>query len=320
MSLHTRTPSEVGPGISGHKPSKGLLAPNRKSKRGASFPYLLVLPALVLFVLVIGYPFVQSLAFAFSDRSLLSTEEKFVGLENIAAFISAPSFGPILWQTIIFVGASTLGAFVIALALALALNTRMAAVGALRTGFLIPWILPGVVVSFVWLWIFDTNYGVLNAGIKMLGLGEGNTNWLDSPQLAMSAIIVAKIWHSFPWMTILILAALQGVPSEVHDAAAVDGASAWKKQIFVILPQIKPALALTLLLETIWGLQQFEIPYVMTSGGPVGSTTTFSIALYKAAFSDFDLGKAGAIGAIWTILMSLLVAIYVAYTIKQEKD
>lgn len=320
MSVHTGTQHQAGPGTSGRKPSKEHPAPNRRAKRGTPFPYLLILPALTLFILVIGYPFVQSLAFAFTDRSLLSTDENFVGFENIANFISSPSFGPILWQTIVFVGASTLGAFLVALALALALNTRMAAVGALRTAFLVPWILPGVVVSFVWLWIFDTNYGVLNGAIQLLGLGEGNTNWLDSPQLAMAAIIVAKIWHSFPWMTILILAALQGVPSEVHDAAAVDGASAWKKQFFVILPQIKPALALTLLLETIWGFQQFEIPYVMTSGGPVGSTTTFSIALYKAAFSDFDLGAAGAIGAVWTVLMSALVAIYVVYTLKQEKD
>lgn len=318
MSLRSETPDLKTQHSLRHQGREPAVEKPAKKSRPV-FPYLLVLPALTLFALVIAYPFAQSLAFAFYDKSLLGTEDTFVGLENVTDFVSSPTFGAVLWQTIVFVGASTLGAFGVALALALALNTRMAAVGALRTSFLIPWILPGVVVSFVWLWIFDTNYGVLNALLRLTGVGEGNTNWLDSPQLAMTAIVIAKIWHSFPWMTILILAALQGIPAEVHDAAAVDGASAWKKQMFVILPQIKPALALTLLLETIWGFQQFEIPWVMTSGGPVGSTTTFSIGLYKAAFSDFDLGKAGAIGLVWTLVMTVLVAVYVVYTLKQEK-
>src|SRR5699024_4446273 len=106
----------------------------------------------------------------------------------------------------------------------------------------------------------------------------------------------------------------------VHDAAAVDGAVGWKKQWHVVLPQIKAAIALTLLLEGIWGVQHFEIPYVMTGGGPVGSTTTWSVARYQAAFEHGDLGEAGAIGVLWTILMSAIVVAYLVYSAKQEKE
>lgn len=282
------------------------------------FPYLLVAPAAIMFVLVIGYPFVQSLTFGFFDRSLLADEGTFVGFGNLAGLVTDPGFWSVVWQTAVFVIASTVGAFILAIAMALALNSRIRGRSVLRTAFLVPWILPGVVVSFLWMWMFDTNYGLLNGLVALFG-GPGDTNWLDTPSLAMAAVVVAKIWHSFPWMAVLILAALQAIPAETHDAAAVDGAVGWRKQVYVILPQIKPALALTLLLETIWGLQHFEIPYVMTGVGPVGSTTTLAVDLYKAAFSSFDLGKAGAIGIVWTVIMAGLVAVYAVYITRQER-
>lgn len=292
--------------------------PNVPKRRNRFFPYILVTPAVIMFILVIGYPFAQSLLFGFFDRSLLADSGEFVGFGNLIDLVSGPRFLNVALQTGVFVIVSTLAAFGLALAMALALNSRLRGRAFWRTAFLLPWILPGVVVSFLWMWIFDTNYGLLNGIFALLG-GSGNTNWLDTPALAMAAVIVAKVWHSFPWMAILILAALQGISDEVHDAAAVDGATGWRKQVYVILPQIKPALALTLLLETIWGLQHFEIPYVMTGGGPVGSTTTLSVDLYQAAFTRFDLGEAGAIGILWTLIMAVLVAVYVVYTTREDK-
>lgn len=290
--------------------------PRRNSTR--LFAVILIAPALVLFVAVIGYPMVRSLVYGFYRGSLLTDVSTFVGFQNIANLLGTPSFWGMVWHTGVFVVISSVGAFALALSLALALNSRIPGKGIWRTSFLIPWVLPGVVVSFLWSWIFNTNYGLLNGVIATLG-GPGDTNWLNSPTLAMAGVIIAKIWHSFPWMAVLLMAAMQGVPSEVHDAAAVDGARGWRKQWYVVLPQIKPAMALTLLLETIWGLQHFEIPWVMTGGGPVGSTTTLSIGLYKAAFNNYDLGQAGAIGIVWTLIMGVLAAIYGIYSVRQER-
>lgn len=293
--------------------------PPQRARGPVWFPVMIMLPALTLFALVIAYPLVQSLAYSLFDASLLTDESTFVGLANIRALVETPGFGQMLWSTAVFVAASTLGAFVIALALALAMNSGIPGAGVWRTGLLLPWILPGVVVSFLWSWIFNTNFGLLNGVIQLLG-GEGTTNWLSSPSLAMAAVIIAKIWHSFPWMMVLLLAAMQGIPAEVHDAASVDGANGWKRQFYVVLPQIKPAMALTLLLETIWGLQHFEIPWVMTGGGPVGATTVLSVGLYKEAFQRFDLGGAGAIGLLWALIMAAVASVYIIYSRRQERS
>ena len=276
-------------------------------------------PAMILFILVIAYPLVQALAYGFTNASLLTESGEIIGLTGLIALLSDVAFWRVVGQTLIFVAGTTGGSFILALAMAMALNTRIRAVSAWRSALLIPWLLPGVVVSFLWAWIFNTNYGLLNGVIAWFG-GAGDTNWLDSPTFAMIAVVIAKIWTTFPWMAVLLLAALQGVPEEVHDAAAVDGAKGWKKQWHVILPQIKPAIALTLLLEAIWGFQHFEIPYVMTGGGPVGSTTTLAVELYQAAFERFDLGEAGSIGIVWTALMSILVVVYLIYTSRQEQE
>lgn len=298
---------------------------NRHSYRRRSrvhsrvFPFLLVAPTLLLFFAVVAYPFAQSLLYGLFDESLLDTGgARFTGFENIASLLSSSHFWSVVQNTVVFVAGSTLGAFAIALAAALALNTGIRARTAWRSALLVPWFLPGVVVAFLWRWIFDANYGLANGVLDWIGIDS--VNWLDSPSFAMVAVIIGKIWHSFPWMMLLILAALQGVPAEVYDAAAIDGASGWKQQVYVVLPQIRPAIALTLLLETIWGLQHFELPYVMTGGGPVGATTTLSVDLYQSAFHKFDLGQAGAIGILWTALMAGVVAIYLFYSARQERE
>lgn len=303
MTLSTAAATKRGRGDAGHR----------------RFAYLMATPAMILFILVIAYPLVQALAYGFTNASLLTDSGEIIGLTGLTALLSDVAFWRVVGQTLIFVAGTTGGSFILALVMAMALNTRIRAVSVWRSALLIPWLLPGVVVSFLWAWIFNTNYGLLNGVIAWFG-GAGDTNWLDSPTFAMIAVVIAKIWTTFPWMAVLLLAALQGVPEEVHDAAAVDGAKGWKKQWHVILPQIKPAIALTLLLEAIWGFQHFEIPYVMTGGGPVGSTTTLAVELYQAAFERFDLGEAGSIGIVWTALMSILVVVYLIYTSRQEQE
>lgn len=283
------------------------------------FAYALTAPAMILFAAIILYPLAQALWYGFTNQSLLTAQGSFVGFNNITDRLTAPEFWRVVGQTFVFVAGTTGGSFLLALAMALALNAPIRAVAFWRSALLIPWLLPGVVVSMLWAWILNTNYGLLNGVIALLG-GDGTTNWLNSPVFAMIGVVLAKVWTTFPWMAVLLLAALQAVPEEVHDASAVDGARGWKKQWYVILPQIKPAIALALLLEGIWGFQHFEIPYVMTGGGPVGSTTTLSVDVYKSAFERFDLGEAGSVGVLWSALMAGLVIAYLVYTIKQERE
>lgn len=287
----------------------GEPASNRGLKDG-QFALLLVLPALILFLAVICYPLVYSMYVGFTDTSLLTGVGEFVGLQNILAVLRG-DFVSLLVRTLVFTAGATVLSFVTGLALALALNSGVRGQALLRGVFLLPWLVPGVVVSFLWLWLLDANFGVVNGVLTSTGLMDDSVSWLGSRPGAMASVILAKSWHSFPWMAVLFLAALQGVPRELYEAAMMDGGGAWVKFRSVTLPHLRSAMFLAALLETIWNFQHFETIYVMTSGGPAGATTTFSVALYSAAFEAYDLGTAGAIGVLWMLILSALVVFYI---------
>lgn len=278
--------------------------------KDSHFAVLLVLPAMVLFLTVICYPLVYSMYVGFTDTSLLSGEGSFVGLANILDVLRGGFLG-YLTQTLVFTAGATAVSFGLGLALALALNVGVRGQAFLRGLFLLPWLIPGVVVSFLWLWLLDANFGVANGILASSGLVDANVSWLGSGEGAMVSVILAKAWHSFPWMAVLFLAALQGVPRELYEAAMMDGGGAWVKFKHVTLPHLRTAMVLAGLLEIIWNFQHFETIYVMTHGGPAGATTTFSVALYSAAFEAYDLGTAGAIGVLWMLILSGLVVFYI---------
>ncbi|MEU0152108.1 carbohydrate ABC transporter permease [Micromonospora fulviviridis] len=284
-----------------------------------SFGFLLTLPALVLFGAIVLYPLVGSLSTSLFRQSLVLPGRSFAGLDNFRAVL-ADEFWPVLQHTLVFTVACTLIPFVIGFALALALHTRLPGRGVLRGLFLFPWVIPGVVVSFVWMWIFNANYGVLNGLLVRIGLIDEPISWLGQPGTAMAAVIVAKSWASFPWMMVMLLAGLQTVPQTLHEAAALDGAGTVRRFWHVTLPHLRGIIGVVLLLETIWNFQHFDTIYVLTGGGPAGATTTFAVSVYDTAFKGFDLGRAGALGALWLALLSILVVLYVWASERGEKS
>ena len=209
--------------------------------------------------------------------------------------------------------------FVIGFGLALALNTRIRGAKVLRGLMLIPWLVPGVVVSFLWMWIFNANYGVMNALLQSLGLIDEPRPGCAQPGTAMAAVIVAKTWQSFPWMMVMLLAGLQTVPRELHEAAEMDGAGTVRRFFSITVPHLKGIIGLVLLLEFIWNFQHFDIIYVLTGGGPAGSTQTFATAVYETAFKGFDLGMAGALGLLWMVILMALVVVYIRFSEKGEE-
>ena len=278
---------------------------------------LLTLPALVLFGAVVLYPLVGSLTTSLFEQSLVLPGREFVGLENFRTVL-ADQFWPVLENTIVFTVACTVIPFTVAFALALALNTALPGRAVLRGLFLFPWVIPSVVVSFVWLWIFNANYGLLNGLLVQLGLVDEPVSWLGRPDTAMIAVIVAKSWASFPWMMVMLLAGLQTVPKSPLEAAALDGANAPRRFWHITLPHVRRIIGVVILLETIWNFQHFDTIFVLTGGGPAGATTTFAVAVYETAFKGFDLGRAGALGALWMLLLSVLVVVYVRIAERSE--
>lgn len=295
-----------------------ILSAATSSRRGRSqlFPLILIAPSAALLVAVLIYPLVAALADAFFESSLISSERSFVGLQNIRDVL-ATDFVPLLVRTLTFAVPATVFPFLVGLVAALALNQRMRGRAVLRSLLLFPWVLPGVVVSFLWLWIFDANYGVLNGLLRSTGFVDENIGWLQSGPGAMTAVVVARTWASFPWMMVMLLAALQSFPADVYEAARMDGANSWQRFLHVTVPGLMPVATVVVLLELIWNFQQFDLLYVLTQGGPAGATTTFSLAVYETAFKGFDLGTAGALGVLW---MFVLLPVVVLYLRGMEKE
>ncbi len=281
------------------------------------FGILLAMPALALFAAITIYPLFTSMYQGFFDKSLLFPGQKYVGLDNIQAVLDK-NFEALLRTTLTFAIYATLLPFVVGFAVALILNSSIRGQGLLRSLFLLPWLIPAVVVSFLWMWIFNANYGVLNGFLRQTGVISENINWLGQRDRAMFAVIIAKSWNTFPWMAVMLLAGLQTIPRELNEAAAIDGAN--RTQVFrhITIPQLRGIIGTVLLLSFIWNFQHFETIYVMTTGGPAKATTTFSVAVYKSAFQKFDLGQAGAIGILWMALLSVIVALYLKFGTDNE--
>ena len=273
----------------------------------------------MLLAVIVLYPLIRSLASAFFDESLLYPGMTFVGFENIVAVLN-DEFAPLLWQTMIFTVGATVLPFLIGLALALVLNQSFPGQRFLRGAFLIPWLIPGVVVSFLWMWIFDANYGVLNGILISLGAIDSPVAWLFSTDSARAALIIAKTWNTFPWIMVMLLAALQTVPGELHEAAAMDGAGTVRRFFTVTWPHIRGVAGLVILLEFIWNFQHFDTIFVLTGGGPAGTTQTFATEVYDTAFKGYDLGHAGALGIVWMALLTVLVVVYVWLSERSEKE
>ncbi len=293
-------------------------APPPRRRTGArlsdgAFALLLTAPGIALFAAIIFYPLLSALFTGFFRQDLRLPGREFVGLDNFAYWLNGDLF-TILEQTLVFTVGATLAPFAVGFALALALNTGIRGSGFLRGVFLFPWVIPGVVVSFLWMWIFNANYGVLNGVLVQAGIIEESVAWLGRPGTAMLAVIVTKTWASFPWMMVMLLAGLQTVPKELHEAAAMDGAGSIRRFFAVTWPQVRGVASIVLLLEFIWNFQHFDTIYVLTGGGPAGTTETFATAVYQTAFSGFDIGRATALGGLWMVLLLLLVVVYLRIT------
>jgi multiple sugar transport system permease protein len=272
--------------------------------------FVLVLPALAIFCGVILYPFVNSVLMSFTDKSLVMPTSQFVGVENYIKTFKDPTFVRTLTNTAVFVICSTALPFLLGLIWSIILDLKFKGAGIMRGATLINWIIPGASISFLWSFIFDANHGIVNELLTGAGLIDSNINWLGSGKTAMMAVIIARTWQMLPWYMAFLTGGLQGVSYDQIEAARMDGAGNLKVFRHVILPEMKPIIVIVLVLGIIGNLQHFDIPQVMTSGGPAGSTTLLSTAVYRQAFSSYKVGMAATIGTIWAIFLAMFSIFY----------
>ncbi len=281
----------------------------------AQFSLALLAPALILFALTVVYPLLRAIFLSFQSFSLVNPlATGFVGLQNYATLLRNPSYREVWLTTLIFVAGSVAGQFVVGFLTALVLNNQALRQRNLFRGLLlVPWVVPTVVTSLLWKWIYNQQYGIFNYVLLKLGAIDSFKAWIGDPQLALFAATLANVWKGFPFHMIVLLAALQTIPHDLVEAAIIDGASVLQRFRDIVLPHLRYIIMIDVLVSIIWTFQNFTLIWTMTEGGPGTATTTLAISIYRTAFQGFDLGLGAASGTLWLVALVVFSAVFVRF-------
>lgn len=274
-------------------------------------------PALVLLLGLMIYPALNAVYLSLTSTNLLALQlQKFIGLENFAEMFANPTFYRAVGNTLIW----TLGAvgfqLVFGMIGALALNQAIRFRGLIRGLVLLPWATPSVLIALMWLWILDVNLGVANRLLEFVGLAA--QPWISGYDTALPTLIFIQVWQGIPFFAVMILAALQGVPHELVEAARIDGANAWHTFWRVVLPLIMPTVLITIILRLIWTANYFDLMLVLTNGGPANATLTLPLYAYQTAYRGMDFGLGAAMSVAQAIALAVLVLLYMRQVRKSD--
>jgi ABC-type sugar transport system permease subunit len=290
------------------------------SRRRSSFsrkrtaPYLLVSPYLLHLALFVLFPVVFSIVLTFHKWNIISPME-FIGLDNYIHLLQDRLFWTALRNTLVFLAIHIPLQVIIALALAYVLNRPLYLRGFFRAAFFMPVVISGVVVTILWQQLFGLDSGILNR--LLTGVGLGRVEWLSDPAIAIVSIAIMATWKNVGLYVILFLVGLQTVPRSYYEAAEVEGATAWQQFRHITLPAINPTLFMVAILSTIGGFSLFIEPYIMTDGGPLNSTLSAMLYIYKQAFGYYHMGYSATLGLCFALLIMGVVALQKAVI---EKD
>ncbi|MDO4810121.1 MAG: sugar ABC transporter permease [Eubacteriales bacterium] len=288
-------------------------AKKNEQRNNMMFIVVLLVPATVLTIWQIYYPVFQGIRMAFMNYNIYNLSKvKFVGLENFKELLTPGpfnSFYPTIKNTVIYVFGSLIPQITIGFALALLLQRAFRGRSLYQGIIFFPWAVSGFIIGIMWRWMFNGTGGVINDLLMRLHLISEPVAWLSSTKYAMLSVIIANVWYGIPFFTIMITAALQGVPLELYEAAEADGANAFVKFKVVTLPHIKSVLILTALMRVIWIFNGPETIFAMTNGGPAGSTQIMTSYMYNF-ITHMDYGMASAVGVVCLIVLIIYTLIY----------
>lgn len=276
------------------------------------FGYGLLLPTFIVFFVVILYPIISAVIRSFCDYTFL-TVNKPLRWNDFANYktIFKNGFLTQLWTTIRFTFGTVAIELILGMSIALLLNSKIRGRNALRSVFLMPWCIPSIVTALLWSWLFQAQYGIINYVLYALGfISNPNAEWVLNPDTSLGVVTIAVVWRQTPYMLVMILAGLQSINHDLVEAASLDGANSFRVFLHIMLPGIRVVLGNTIITCIMASFQQFTIIYNMTAGGPLGKTTTLSIAAYKQAFTQLDLGAGSAIGVMWMMILGVGISIY----------
>ena len=284
----------------------------------AATPWLLVAPALLFFVLFVGYPIGLVVIIAFSDVSSIGTILGFGTFDNFDVLLGERFHNALVNSLVWTVVAVVLGT-IIAFFYALMLNQAFRGRGVFRTLLFVPWAISLAISSILWVWIYDDQWGFFTSWLKTLGIIDQDLAWLGNSTTAFPAVIAVAIWASLPFVSMVILAGLQGIPPELHEAAGIDGAGTVQRIRYITLPLISPILAVGVILNTIGMFNSFPVVWIMTNGGPGFKTEIIPTFLYRQAFSTLNLGGAAVVSLITLVLLLGFSAFYARLAFRQTQ-
>jgi multiple sugar transport system permease protein len=276
-------------------------------------PYLFLAPSFAILLVFLIFPLSWNIYIALHDVSLstLLKEWEYVGLENFVTLFDDPNFYTSLKVTLMFVGGSVALQFGVGLLMALVLNQQIRGSGVYRAILIIPWTISAVIAAFSFKFILDDNFGILNYILNQLGVES--VGWLSDPNIVIWSLVIANMWYGTPFTLLFLTAGLLSINPSLYEAARIDGASKMRSLFYITLPMLKPFMIINLILITMWSVNLFDIQLIMTGGGPLFSSTTASLYMYRQAF-EFGLLSKGAAAGIILILVNLAVAvIYVKF-------
>lgn len=295
------------------------------------YAWAMVTPVIVVLALLVFYPLVQGIFMSFTNLTEANQAAEvcsktlgggevcqpnpnkwsFIGLDNYKNLLTGEvgNFWQLFRITLIWTVACVVFHYTIGLALAVLLNREIRGRGLYRVLLIIPWAIPAFVASFAWKFIYDRDYGIINA--ILAALGQERVDFFDTTAKSLTAVIIVNIWLGVPFMMVALLGGLQAVPGELYEAAEMDGATPWQRFLNVTLPSLRPVSASVILLGTIWTFNMFPIIYLMSNGGPAGTTDILVTGAYKAAFQGIrDYSLAATYGV---LILSILIVYSVGY-------
>lgn len=276
--------------------------------------YLFLAPSLIQFAVLMAFPVVFSFYLSFHNWNILEPAKPFVGLDNYTRLLSDRRVRQAIFNTLYYTVVSVPLTLFSGLLVALLLNTKIRARGLFRSLYYLPGVTSAVAVAVVWKWIFNGDFGLINYYLIQLGLISEPIRWLTDPNLAMPSVIIVSIWGGVGGCMIIYLAGLQAIPDELYDAAKVDGAGPIRMLFSITIPLLGPATFFLMITSIIGAFQQFGLPYLLTSGGPIGRTTTIAYYLYTSAFRNFEMGYAAAMSYLLFAMIFVFTLLHMRFT------
>jgi multiple sugar transport system permease protein len=271
-------------------------------KQEALFGFLFILPALLGFVVFVAGPILASLYFSLTEFKIISAP-RWIGMQNYVQLASDPLFWQSLKVTILYALLSLPVSLALSLGLAVLMNQKLKAIAFWRTVYYLPAVISGVAVAVLWRWILNPEFGLLNVLLQYLGVR--GPNWLQDVRTALPSLVMISLWAVGGSM-VIYLSGLQGIPTELYEAAEIDGATSWRRFWHITLPLLSPVIFFNVVIGLIGTFQWFTEPFIMTHGGPEQSTLSYMLNLYNNAFQFFKMGYASALAWVLFVLVLLL--------------